>query len=186
MPGFTTPDSIAYPVTGDKMSPLAPWFALLASSVQTAITNLRSSLSLPPVPAPLSSQGPSDQSVSSTSWANVPNSPAITLTLERACWVQISQSAWMISSTGDVRVSSTVSGATTLAENQLEVGGPATAWGQVLYKASSASTDQQSGTRTVRLNAGTNTIQMRAYIVGAGGTRKVNYSTLQVVPLRWA
>lgn len=41
MPQTTTPDAIPYPVTGDSIVPIEPWFANLASKVQIAITNLK-------------------------------------------------------------------------------------------------------------------------------------------------
>lgn len=41
MPGTTTPDAIGYPTTGDQITPIAPWFALLASTTQTALTAIR-------------------------------------------------------------------------------------------------------------------------------------------------
>lgn len=41
MPQYTTPDAIPYPTTGDRITPIEPWFANLANVVQTAITNLK-------------------------------------------------------------------------------------------------------------------------------------------------
>lgn len=182
-----TPEGIIYPVNGDSMTPLAPWFAQLASSADEAIYNLRLELDKPALPDPQSVEGASMQDVTATAWADLPNANAITLELIDACWVQISHSAWLQSTVGDLRVSSRVTGATTLAENQLQVGGPNTAWGQVLYQAANPGTNQGSGSRIVRLNPGTNTIRLRAYRSGtSGGTRRANYSTLQVTPLRWA
>lgn len=185
MPGSTTPDGIAYPVVGDKMGKLAPWFASLASSVQTALDALRADAVRPVVPAPKSAIHGAAVAISATAWADTPSIPAITLTLERPCWVLITHAAWMVSTSGDTRYSSAVSGATTLSETQLEVGGPASGWGQVLFADSTTGTRQSSGSRVVRLNAGTNTIKARAYRSG-GGTHAANYPTLQVSPLYWA
>lgn len=184
MPG-TTGRGIVFPVKGDKMAPLAGWFAQQAASVNDALDDVYSEFEVPDYPAPQSIQGATVQAVTATAWADLPNAPAITLELPRACWVTIVHGAWMASgnTAGDVRGASAVTGATTLNENQLEVGGPATAWGQVMYT-TGAGTRQQSGTRFVRLNAGVNTIKLRAY--GSGGSKNMNYSTLQVSPVRWA
>lgn len=186
MPTYTDPDAIASPVNGDKMGPLAAWFQLQAASVQAALTALRSDVEVPEYPEPLSVQGPTTQAVTATSWADLPGADAITLELPQACWVEIIHGAWMSSTStgGDVRGSSRVTGATTLSENQLEVGGPSSAWGQVMYTGGMLGTRQCSGTRFVRLNAGTNTIRLRAY--GSGTGKGMNYSTLQVTPIRWA
>lgn len=40
----TSPDNIPYPTTSDSLTPLATWFANIATGVQTAITNLRNQL----------------------------------------------------------------------------------------------------------------------------------------------
>lgn len=186
MPGFTSPNNIQYPVVGDKLSPLNTWFATLASSTQAAITSLRNEFTLPAYPSPLSIEGATQQAVTATSWADLPNADAISLVLTRACWVQITHGAWVVAGgTANTRMSSRVTGATTLGESQLEVGGSTTAWGQVLYSDSTSGTRQSSGVRMVRLNAGTNTIRLRAYRGGSGASQ-VNYSTLQVSPIRWA
>lgn len=185
MPGSTTPDAIVFPVQGDKMAPLETWFAQQAASVQTAISDLRSDLELPDLPFPLSEQGANVQGVTATAWADLPNLAAISLTLSRPCWVTITFGAWMAANAGDVRATSRVTGATTLGETQLEVGGPTNGWGQVLYTNNTTGSRQSASVRTVRLNAGTNTITARAYRTGSG-TQQVNYATLQVAPLRWA
>ena len=185
MPGTTTPDNISFPVVGDTMTPLNAWFAQQAADVQAALTAMRTEFSKPPVPAPMSSQGANVQTVTATAWADLPNLPAINLVLPAACWVTIDFGAWLTASSGDVRASARVTGATTLGETQLEVGGSTTAWGQVLYSNGTTSTRQGGSHRTVRLNAGTNTITGRAYRNGSG-TQQANYSTLQVSPLRWA
>lgn len=182
MPG-TTPNGIQYPVVGDQLSPLANKFATLASTADAAITTLRNDLETPDLPVPITSAGAPSQAITATAWADMPNIAPITLTLPQACWVQIAHYGWIASSTGDTRASSTVSGATTLSELQTEVGGPATVWGIVMYNTTGSA--QAMGTRVVRLNAGTNTIKMRAYKNGTG-THAVNYSALQVTPLRWA
>lgn len=184
MPG-TTGEGIVFPVVGDVMAPLASWFAQIASTADAAVVALREELEQEPLPDPRSTKGADNQAVTATAWADLPNAPAITLELAQACWVQITHGAWMVATTGDTRASARVTGATTLSETQLEVGGTGTAWGQVLYVTGANVAVQGSGTRFVRLNAGTNTIQLRAY-GSAGGTHQVNYSTLQVAPVRWA
>lgn len=184
MPG-TTGEGIIFPVIGDPMAPLASWFSQVASTTDAAIVNLRNQLQQAPLPNPLTTKGADNQAVTATGWADLPNAPAITLNLAQACWVQITHGAWMVATTGDTRASSTVSGATTLSESQLEVGGVNSAWGQVLFVTGANVAVQGSGTRFVRLNAGTNTIKLRAYGT-VGGAHQVNYATLQVAPVRWA
>ena len=188
MPSETS-RGITYPVIGDAMQPLPGWFATLASTTNDAIDDVYDTLELPDYPAPQSIEGATTQPIAATAWADLPNAPAITLDLPRACWVTIVAGAWLqTSGTGDLRVSARVTGATTLGETQLQVGGPTSAWGQVMYTSSnSVGTQQNSSTRFVRLNAGSNVIQLRAYRNGgATNTKSVNYSTLQVSPVRWA
>lgn len=186
MPASTTPDNIVYPVVGDAMSPLNGWFAQLASSTQAAITALRSSLTQAPLPAPLSVSNGAVTDVTATAWADVPNLTAITLTLSQACWVTITLGSRIIAAgNAGLSVSARVTGATTLGETQLEVGGGTNDFGQVMYTDGSTQTRQSVATRTVRLNAGTNTITARAFKTGTDSTR-VAYPALQVSPIRWA
>lgn len=185
MPGTTTPDNIQFPVAGDNMAPLESWFAQQAASVQTALDNLRAEAVLPDLPFPQSVNGDTVRNITSSTWADLPGMPAITLDLPNPCWVTIVFGAWVNAPTGDVRASARVTGATTLGETQVEVGGVTTSWGQVLYTNGTSGTRQSNSVRTVRLNAGVNTIRARAYRNGSG-VQQVNYSTMQVSPLRWA
>lgn len=186
MPGSTSPDGITYPVVGDKMSPLATWFAGLATTAQDAISALRGELAVPEYPDPESRKGQDQLFWPHTTWTDLTGIEPITLELERACWVTITVGAWLVAETnGDIRASARVTGATSLGESQLEVGGDPSAWGQVLFLTSGSASGQASATRQVRLNAGINTITMRAYQTGSG-TRMVNYATMQVSPIRWA
>lgn len=186
MPANTSPDNLPYPVVGDNLNPLRTWFSLLASAVQTALTNLRAEAVKPALPAPVSVKGNNTQAVTATSWADLPNIAAATLNLPQACWVQITVGAWVVATAGDVRISANVTGATTLGESQIEVGGDSSSWGQVMYAAADTGTRHATSTRVVRLNAGTNTIRVRAYRTSTGGTVGSNYTTLQVAPLYWA
>jgi hypothetical protein len=185
MPAFTSPDNIQYPVAGDVMNPLQTKFASLATSVQAALTSLRAAAVQPELPAPKSEKGNDVQAVTATSWADLPNSPDIQFNASAPMWVEISLGAWMVANGGTTRCSVRVSGATTLTETQIEVGGDNAVWGQVLYADNTTGTRQCSSTKIIRLNAGLNTIAVRAYQTGAG-TNQVNYSSLQVAPLRWA
>lgn len=184
MAGTTTPDNIVYPTSGDVMEPLNGWFSQQAASVQTALSAMRTQFTKPALPDPISRKGADVQTVTATGWADLPNMSSITLNLSQACWVTITFGAWVTTSGGTIRASARVSGATTLGESQLEVGGDTSAWGQVLYSDTTSATRQSNGTRMVRLNAGANTITARAYRTGSG-TSQVNYSTLQVSPIRW-
>lgn len=185
MPASTTPDSIVYPVVTDRMGPVEKLFEALASSVQTAITNLRKETVDKPLPAPVSQIGRDVISVSATTWSDLPNISTVSLNLSAPAWVSIDVGSWVIATSGDTRVSARVTGATTLSETQMEVGGATTCWGQVIYAAGSPSTRQQNSHRVVRLNAGNNVIAVRAYKSG-GGSHNSNYTTLQVTPIRWA
>ena len=138
----------------------------------------------PDLPFPVSTSLNGIQAISATSWADIPSMTPVTLTLPAPAWVTISLGTWLSAPSGEIRVSSRVTGATTLGETQLEVGGPV-AWGQVAYTRSTTGTVQASSVRTVRLNAGTNTITARAY-VGLTGVKDVRYTCLQVSPIRWA
>lgn len=188
MPANTTPDNLVYPVPGDNIGDLHQWFAQLAGSAQTALTGIRSEVVQPELPFPQTVVGANVQTVSATAWADLPNIDPITLTLSQPAWVKIDLGAWMVAATGDTRASVRVSGATVLAEAQTEVGGQTDAWGQVIYLGGAgATTHQCTITRTIRMNAGTNTIKVRAYRTGgATESNGVNYSTMTVTPVRWA
>lgn len=185
MPTSTTPDGIVAPANSDPIGPLHTWFQQLATSVQTALTAMRTEFAQTPLPAPISIRGADTQVVAAAAWADLPNAPAITLELPKACWVEITVGAWVAATGGDTRASASVAGATVLGETQLEVGGSTSSWGQVMY-ATGGSTRQQVSTRVVRLNPGTNTIRIRAYQSAGGSGKVVNYSTMQVTPIRWA
>jgi hypothetical protein len=185
MPGFTSPDSIYYPVAGDVVGPLETHFATQSASVQAAITALRAAAVPAALPAPIFVKGADAQAVTVTAWGDLPNIAAASLVLPAAAWVQITVSAWTVASAGDTRVSASVSGATTLGESQGEVGGVTSAWGHVMYTNNTTGSNQGTSVRIVRLAAGTNTIKVRAYRNGAG-TNQSNYTTLAVTPLRWA
>lgn len=186
MPTYTTPDAIVSPILSDKLGPVQGWFQQQGASVQTALTALRGEVAQEPLPDPISGQGAPQQTITNTAWADLTNGPTLTMTLQQACWVQITHGCWILATQGDTRASSVVSGATTLSETQLEVGGSAAAWGQVMFADTSTATRQAAGARIVRLNAGTNTFKLRAYRSGGSGINMVNYSTLQVSPIRWA
>jgi hypothetical protein len=184
MPANTSPDNIVYPVAGDVVVPLRGWFSTLASSVQAALTDLRADAVKPVVPNPINIVGNPVQAVTATGWADLPGIGAATLVLSSAAWVQITVGAWVVATGGSTRVSANVTGATTLGETQLEVGGVTTGWGQVLYADNTTGSRQASATRIVRLNAGSNTIRVRAYQSGTGSNSS-NYTTLTVAPLYW-
>lgn len=181
----TSPDNLVFPGGSDSLNPLRSWFAQLASSTQAALTAIRSEAIKPTVPNPITARGAATQAITATAWADLPGISAVTLTIPAAMWVSIDVGAWVAATQGDTRISATVSGATALNETQLEVGDAGGAWGQVMYAGASADVRQQTSHRIVRLNAGTNTIKVRAYRSGAG-VNQSNYTTLQVTPLRWA
>jgi len=103
----------------------------------------------------------------------------------RALWVTITFGAWVTATAGETRAGIRLSGATVL-EPQDGITG-STSWGQTLYASASdgSGTFQQSMTKTVKLLAGTTTIEARAYQAG-GGTHQVNYPVIDVIPQRWA
>lgn len=181
----TTPDNIYYPSGSDKVGPLRAVLEALASSVQAAIAALRAEAVPAELPMPNSVVGANVQAVSETAWADLPNIGAVTITLPKAAWVTIDVGSWVVATAGDTRISARVTGATAIGETQIEASGSTASWGQVIYAGSASGTRQQTSHRTVRLNAGTNTIRVRAYRTG-GGVHQANYTTLQVSALRWA
>ena len=186
MPETTSPDNLRYPVGGDNVAPLRTWFANLAADTQAAITSLRSAAVTPEIPDPKSATGAETQGVTATAWADLPGITSVSFTLDRPAWVSIDVGAWIVATAGDIRVSARVSGATTLGETQLQVGGSTMSWGQVMYAYGQPGSSQCTSHRTIRMNAGVNTIAVRAYRTGSGGACQANYATLQVSPLSWA
>lgn len=132
------------------------------------------------LPDPSAISGSASVDVTATDWASL-SGVFLVLDLPADCWVKIDAGAWLVCTGGtDVRASFRVTGATTIGEL-------ANNWGQVMYTSSSDSDGsvQRSISKTVKLLAGENTIQMRAQQAG-GGTKQVNYASLQATPLRWA
>lgn len=189
MPATTSPDNLRYPVGADNVSPLRTWFANLAADVQAALTAIRQDAVTPKLPVPQSVLGAATQNLpASASWQDLPGIQPITLELSAPAWVAIDVSAWIVSTVGDGRISARVTGATTLGETQVQVGGDDGYWGQTIFTAPTDVTRSGNSHRVVRLNQGTNVITVRAYNYGGSGTRvsHARNTGLQVTPLHWA
>lgn len=120
--------------------------------------------------------------ITATTYADLPSTPVTTtFTLPAACWVEIKAEAWLVAVTNDIRMSINVTGATTVA--------PATpAHGSVGFVSApvgSAAASKQIATRTVKLNAGENTVEIQA-MRATSGTQTVSYPVLTVKFDRWA
>jgi len=181
--GNTTPDAITYPDVVDRVGEVQSHLSTMASSVQAALTDLRSEYELGfddiyGVPANVIQNGASVQAISATSFAAIPNLAAITINFARPALVLVTLGAWMVASTGDIRAGIQLSGATVQAANVPN-------WGQVMYLAGvTGGTVQNSCQKLIQVNAGSTTFTGVAYQSG-GGTKQINYSTLQVAPIRW-
>lgn len=179
----TSPDAITFPDTVDRVGQIQPHLATMAASVQAAITDVRNDTDADfadifALPAGAISTGASVQAISATAWAAIPNITSISMNFTRPAWVMATFGAWMVASTGDLRGGIALSGATVQAPN-------VPGWGQTLYLGGVAGTVQNTCQKLVLVGAGTTTFQAQAYQSG-GGTKQMNYTTLQVVPIRWA
>jgi hypothetical protein len=181
--GNTSPDAVTFPDTIDKVGQVQEHLAVMAASVQTAITGLRTEkdedvADVYGVPVSAVSNGGAPQAISATSFAPVPGISPITMTFERPALVIVTLGAWMIASTGDIRVGIQLSGATVQAPE-------APNWGQVMYLANGGGiTNQTTCQKIIQVNAGSTTFTAVGRQTG-GGTKQCNYATLQVAPIRW-
>lgn len=181
--GNTSPDAVTYPDIVDRVGQVQSHLATMAASVQTAITGLRAEkdadiADVYGVPPSVVSNGGAPQAISATSFAPVPGINPITISFARPALVIVTLGAWLVSSTGDLRVGIQLSGATSQAPNVPN-------WGQVMYLAAAGSiSNQTSCQKVVQVNAGSTTFTPVAY-QQSGGTKQCNYATLQVAPVRW-
>lgn len=131
------------------------------------------------MPEPVTAIATGSQTITATAFAGLPISPvAVTLTLDAACWVDLDLGAWVVASASDVRVGIAVSGATVSVPS-------APTWGAVAIASAAASTPIRPR-KTLRLEAGVNTVAVQAYRSAATGAQTVSYPVLTATPLRWA
>lgn len=181
--GNTSPNNITYPDLPDPVGALNADLAILAQSVQTALTAERAVTNgkvldfynLPPVTSVVSS--PDLQNITAGTWSSIPSLASVTLSFARPAWVQCVMSAWAVATVGDVRAAIDISGATVWAPNYPN-------WGSVLYAANNPYTNQLFSMKTVLVNAGSTTFTPKAYQSG-GGVKQINYASMQIIPIRW-
>lgn len=134
------------------------------------------------LPDPIRSMGITGGStiITATAWAVIPSLSPITLVLPAPAWVDLRLGSWLGASTGNVRAGISVSGATTITEDE------SGQWGNVMYAQDLNGPASGAWIGKARLlNAGTNIITARAY-KAATGTCVANYPILEAFPLRWA
>lgn len=133
------------------------------------------------LPAPVTSVGPSSSTVTATAFEDMPGMNAIVLSLTHAMYARIDMQAIIADNTGAyTMLGATVSGATTLSENENGIGGNTSGLTPFGYSAG-----ELAGSKIVLLNAGTNTITLRRRRSAASGTHTTNYSIMHVTPIAW-
>jgi hypothetical protein len=126
------------------------------------------------------------QTITSTSMAALPDSSvAVSLTLPAPCYCDLYLSGWAAVTGAVLRVGMLVSGATTV---QVEGGqndsdGTSNTWGTV---ARVTANGQFTAHKYLKLNAGTNTIAVRANRESTSTAPTLSYLTLTAIPRRWA
>lgn len=131
------------------------------------------------LPDPVYGQGSAPVGVTATSWANLPGMSALSLDLPQAAWVQITFGSWM-NSASDLRIGARLTGATVTPSNDPSWNGR---WGRVMRK--TAGYEQMYATYVEKFNAGVTQAIMSGYRAGSGSDTH-NYTTFELVPLRWA
>lgn len=120
--------------------------------------------------------------ITSASYAALPTTVTMTLTLAAPCWVDIEAEAQLFAAASNtVSMGINLSGATTSAPASPQVGSA----GFVSASATSAAGAGQRAHKTLQLSAGANVITIHANRAGSG-TVTVTGPVLTVTPLRWA
>lgn len=138
----------------------------------------------PPVPDPINVHSPNGSvGVTATSFADIATSPAggikTDLVLARPCWVEVRVGTTAIFATGaGITLGFEVSGATTRAVGAI----PAE---QQWYPPDGSQANIPIVPK-FKLNAGTNTIALKAKRQSATGTQTLYLPTMHIVPIAWA
>lgn len=177
----TTPDNIVYPDATMRVGAIRSALAALAASVQAAITAVRNELTgavddVYALPDPQISTGGGVQAIGSGGWTAIPNLGAITIDLARPAWVQVNLGAWVVATVGELRAGVALSGSTVQDAQSPN-------WGSTIYSAGLTTTGMNAS-KTVLCGAGSTTFTPVAQQTG-GGVKQFNYSTFEVIPLRW-
>jgi hypothetical protein len=135
------------------------------------------------LPDPMVSYFVGQISVSATSaGTQLPSLTPITVTTPRPMWVDLRLSALGLATTGEVRASIILAGVTTSSW-------PMYSNGNILYLAGVVSAGlsvHMSMSQAYKLNAGTTTVKVEAYLGNTASPNFINHPKLEVVPLRWA
>lgn len=165
------------------------WVQIQANAaIDTALTNRVTALEsyTTTLPAPQSVASTSvNTALTATAFGTAVNNGmgTISLTLTAPAYVQVSYGAWMALASGtDIRAWVVLSGATTTSTTP--AGNAFPNWGQVLYTGVFGTT-QCHASFVVLCNTGTTVFTMQAYRTGSS-VGYVNYSGMQVTPLKWA
>ena len=132
------------------------------------------------LPAPVTVNGATNNSIVATSFANLPGSNlTATLVFDKPTIVLAVVSAWVVKTTAnDIRVGLLVSGATSSTESQPN-------WGNVMWSSAEGTLDSQFTISKVLIcAAGSNVFTVKAYV--STGSAAVNYPSLQLLPIRSA
>jgi hypothetical protein len=132
--------------------------------------------------------------VTATAWADLPGAAATSVDFVTAydCWVGVNYGAWMTGTYGsgdELRFGVAGSGATTIDEVDTSDLTHEGYWGDIPYRSVSTGTggtQQMTGTRVVKVAAGTTTFRLRAYKGATPASPAVNYPSLKVWPIKYA
>lgn len=168
--------AIPYPVGTDRVMDGDDAMAAIATSVENLIK-------LPDRVTAYSAATPN--TVTSTTWANLPTRISCSLTLARPALVLCTFGAWIslqaASTAGDLRLGINITGATTDPP-------PGLGWGETGYININASQSPNqiacSVGKHVLCAAGTTTFELQAMKSGTN-TAAANYGTISVTPLRY-
>ena len=128
------------------------------------------------------------QAITATTWANLPTRQFIAFTAAKPLWVMLHLAAWMNVALGtDLRATLALTGATT---------GPGTGgvllnvnnYGDVIFNGAGNGDRYSSHSFAIPylLNAGTTTVEVKAYRVNTSAATALNYAEQRITPLWYA
>ena len=145
------------------------------------------------LPNAVSVQSAGGGAIVAAAFAPMPTPLSVPITLTAPIFAQLIYSAWLACSGtggGDIRASVEITGATAISSSPPVSGavvgdGTDWNWGDTLYATNVvAASNQQTGVRYVKLNAGTSTFALWATKSGTGAL-SVNYCSIRVIPIRY-
>lgn len=143
------------------------------------------------LPAPISVAGASTNTITASTWADLPGGTvSATMVVTAKMRLNFSFSAWLSlvagSTSGDLRVDwRCVDASSTVIRAEADAG-----WGAILYQSAAASAatlvTSRASSVMLDLNPGTYTFTLRAYKTGGtGGTFSCNYPRIDLFPVCW-